>query len=377
MDQRHDARALLSESVETAVGKRGETKQACMWTLIILAVVVLAALIAIGVVIGMQQSKKNEAPAAASDELSANAAANNGSNGALAATANNGNAAGNAQSYPAPHAPHVQPALAPTMGGADQPHMDNHPIERQARAVFEASKTHPDLHGCYAPVDQHYDPSQQLMQENPAMVPPYQQVLKDLPATQRMNFQQEFAGTNIGPNAREGIDLLAPTTLDTATTSPEQDFDFRVKQTEGAGVSNIYRRGDGKGIALINQKSRMTDPTKLLPQVDPERQNERMVQAGPSIADIGCRVPKAADIMKMLRASRGSVLSHTIPRDKPPLYTEGLNAVRATTLPSASGGAGSCAIGINPYEVSDLVDYYPNPFLKGSRAAGTPYNYVV
>ena len=189
--------------------------------------------------------------------------------------------------------------------GSNQPHMRGHPMEEQARAIYEASKNHPDFYGCYAPAGDKYSPGQELMQENPALVPPYQQALKSLPAMRTMNYQQEFPGNDIGPNTREGIDTMTTISLDTTTRSDEDDFQARVQQTEGVGVSNIYRRGDGKGIALINQKSRMVDPTKMLPNVDPSRQSERMVQAGPSIADIGCRVPKAADIMRLLRASRG------------------------------------------------------------------------
>lgn len=256
-------------------------------------------------------------------------------------------------------------------------HMQPHPIEQQANAVFDATQGHPALHGCFAPVSANYDPAQDMLQGSPSLVPPYQAALKSLPAMQTLNFQQEFPGNNIGPNTREGIDTLATTSLDASTRSEDDDFHARVQQTEGVGVSNIYSRGDRKGIALINQKSRMVDPTKMLPQVDPARQSERMVQAGPSIADIGCRVPKSADIMRLLRASRGAALSHSIPRDKPPVYTEGLNAFRPTPLPASTFGGGGCTIGISPYEVSDLIDYAPNPFLHSSRAAGAPYNYTV
>lgn len=284
----------------------------------------------------------------------------------------------NAWNGRAPHSKEVTSNLAPFMGAGDtQNFLDNHPLEQQARAVFEDTKNHPDLHGCYGPASDTYDPAQDLMRENPAMVPPYQQTLKELPAIRQMNLNQQFAATNIGPHAREGIDSLAPMSLDTINNEESYDFQSRVKQTEGAGVTSIYKPGDGKGISLINQKSRMTDPTKLLPRVDESRQNERMVQAGPSIADIGCRVPKAADIMKMLRASRGSALTHSIPRDKPPIYTEGLNAYRSTRLPARTFGGTATAIGINPFEVSDLVDYTPNPFLNRSKAAGQPYNYAV
>lgn len=260
--------------------------------------------------------------------------------------------------------------------GADQPHMAQHPLESQARDVHRDTFGHPALNGCYT-ADPSYRASQDLLQENPALVPPYQAALRQLPAVRSMNYQQEYPGTGIGPNAREGIDTLSNISLDSTTLSEDDDFSARVKQTEGAGVSSIYRRGDGKGIALINQKSRMVDPTKMLPHVAPGRESERMVQAGPSIADIGCRVPKAADIMRLLRASRGSALSHTIPRDRPPVYTEGLNAFRPTPLPASTYGGAGCTIGISPYEVSDLIEYCPNPFLNRSRASEAPTNYSV
>ena len=219
-------------------------------------------------------------------------------------------------------------------------HMPAHPIEQQANAVFNATTDNPALQGCFAPVSSTYNPEQDMLQGSASLMPPYQAALKSLPAMRSLNFQQEFPGTNIGPNTREGIDTLATTSLDSSTRSEDDDFYARVQQTEGVGVSNIYSRGDRKGIALINQKSRMVDPTKMLPNVDPARQSERMVQAGPSIADIGCRVPKASDIMRLLRASRGAALSHTIPKDKPPVYTEGLNAFRPTPLPASTFGGG-------------------------------------
>lgn len=232
------------------------------------------------------------------------------------------------------------------------------------------------LQGCFAP-PANYDPAQELVPPSPDFVPPYQAALSRLPAMRHMDFQQEYPGTGIGPSAREGIDATTTTTFDSTTFGPDEDYDDRVRATKGVGVSSIYSRGDNKGISMINQKSRMLDPTKMLPNVDPSRQSERMVQAGPSIEDISCRVPKAADIMKLLRASRGSALSNTIPRDRPPVYTEGLNAFRPTPLPAQTAGGAGCTIGISPYEVSDLIDYAPNPFLQSSRASSVAFNYTV
>ena len=255
-----------------------------------------------------------------------------------------------------------------------------HPIDRQANVVFDRVAehgAHPSLRNCYAPASATYSPEQDLLQGNDALVPPYQQALKQLPAMRSLNLQQEFPGTNIGPLARSGIDAMAPVTLDAETRDSDEDFHARVAQTEGVGVNNIYKRkGDRKGISLINQKSRLVDPTKMLPRVDPSRQSERLVQAGPSIEDIGRRVPQAADIMRLLRASRGAS-SHCIAKDRPPLYTEGLNAFRPTTLPLGAFDQSGCTIGIAPLEVADLIDYKPNPFLHGSRAAQVPYNYSV
>lgn len=232
------------------------------------------------------------------------------------------------------------------------------------------------LHGCFAPPPA-YSPTQDIVPADPAFVPPYQAALSNLPAMQQADFQQEFPGNGIGPSAREGIDSMSTVSLDSTNFGPEDDYDARVRATKGVGVSAIYSRGDNKGISLINQKSRMLDPTKMLPNVDPARQSERMVQAGPSIEAISCRTPKAADIMRLLRASRGNALSHTIPKDKPPIYTQGLNAFRPTPLPASTFGGGGCTIGISPYEVSDLIDYAPNPFLQSSRAAGAGFNYTV
>lgn len=232
------------------------------------------------------------------------------------------------------------------------------------------------LHGCFVPPAT-YSPMQDLVPADPAFVPPYQAALSNLPAMQHMDFQQEFPGNGIGPSTREGIDSMSSVSLDSTTFGPDDDYDARVRATKGVGVSAIYSRGDNKGISLINQKSRMLDPTKMLPNVDPARQSERMVQAGPSIEAIACRTPKSADIMRLLRASRGNALSHSIPKDKPPIYTEGLNAFRPTPLPASTFGGGGCTIGISPYEVSDLIDYAPNPFLQSSRAAGAGFNYTV
>lgn len=228
-------------------------------------------------------------------------------------------------------------------------------------------------HGCYMDPTS-YDAAEALEPVDPALVPPYQAAVQSLPAMQKAHLQQEYSGTGIGPSAREGIDPISNATFDSTAFGPDDDYSERVKQTEGVGVSSIYSRGDKKGISMINQKSRMIDPTKMVPQVDPSRQSQRMVQAGPSIEDIGCRVPKAADIMRLLRASRGNALSHQIPRDKPPVYTEGLNAFRQTPLPQSAGDTG-CTIGISPYEVSDLIDYAPNPFLQRSRSTEVGYNY--
>lgn len=228
--------------------------------------------------------------------------------------------------------------------------------------------------GCYRPPAS-YDPSEALSPTEPALVPPYQAAVQSLPAMQQAHFQQEYAGTGIGPSRREGIDPISSSTFDSTTFGPDEDYGERVKQTAGVGVSAIYSRGDGKGISLINQKSRMLDPTKMLPQTSEACQADRMVQAGPSIADIKNRVPKAADIMRMLRASRGNALSYQIPREKPPLYTEGLNAFRPTPLPQSTGDNG-CVIGISPYEVSDLIEYTPNPFLQRSRSTEVGYNYT-
>ena len=227
--------------------------------------------------------------------------------------------------------------------------------------------------GCYAPPAT-YNAAQDLEPVDQGLVPPYQAAVQNLPAMQKAHMQEEYPGTGIGPSTREGIDPISNSTFDSTTFGPDEDYQERVKQTEGVGVSAIYSRGDKKGISMINQKSRMVDPTKMVPQVDPSRQSERMVQAGPSIEDIGCRVPKAADIMRLLRASRGNALSHQIPRDKPPIYTEGLNAFRQTPLPQSTGDTG-CTIGISPYEVSDLIDYTPNPFLQRSRSTEIGYNY--
>jgi hypothetical protein len=292
--------------------------QACIWTLVVLAVVVVAALIAIGVIVGLQQQQQRTAP---------NLAAR------LADVGDEWDAIG----YAAPRSSAISAAQAPRLGvPSDSAAL---PVEVQAQAVFDSLQANPPNGGCFAPLQAQYNAQNALMQENDAFVPSYQQVIKNLPATQQMNLQQQWGATNIGPQTREGIDQLSAVTLDAATRGPNEDFDLRVQQTEGAGgasVAKIYAGTSGaerKGISLINQKSRMTDPSKLLPRVDPSRQSERLVQAGPSIADIARRVPQAADIMKSLKAARGSgfggsALAQQLPRDKPPLYTQGLNAFR-------------------------------------------------
>lgn len=275
----------------------------------------------------------------------------------------------------APHSQTVPPTQRATQG-ANQPHQDNTPIEQQARAIHRSLYNHPDL-PCFEPRDPCYDPAQSLLTESPGLVPSYQQRLKDLPAMRHLNLQQENPATGFGPNTRQGIDTLASETLGRQERDEGESLGARVTQTAGApdGLAGIYGRGDTKGISMINQKSRMTDPTKMLPRADPAQEQHRMVQAGPSIADIGCRVPKAADIMRMMRGG-SSVLSNTIPRDKPPVYTEGLNAFRPTRLPAQTNN-GSQLFGIQPLEISDVIDYRPNPFLYGSRGYGAPVQYAV
>lgn len=342
--------------------------QACIWTLVVLAVVVVAALIAIGVIVGLQQQQRAAQAAAAVPNLAARLADVDDS-AAL------GFAAPHASAIPLSQVPRLG---VPADGGALLP------IEVQAHAVFDNVQANPPLGGCFAPVHAHYNAQNALMQENDAFVPSFQQVLKGLPATQEMNLQQQWQATNIGPQTREGIDQLSATTLDAVTRGADEDFGARVQQTDGVGsVAKIYGSAGGdarierKGIALINQKSRMTDPSKLLPRVDPARQSERLVQAGPSIADIARRVPQAADIMKALKASRGSVLAQQLPRDKPPLYTQGLNAFRQTRLPPQQVGNVPGAIGISPLELSDVANFEVNPFLQASKAAQAPINYAV
>lgn len=275
----------------------------------------------------------------------------------------------------APHSDLVPPFQRATQG-FDQPHMNNHPLETQARAVHASLYNNRDL-PCYEPADRCYDPAQSLLTEAPSMVAPYQQRLKDLPAVRQMSLQQENAATGMGQNTRQSIDTLSATTMDKENTSEMDSLDSRIVQTAGSGngLAGIYGRGDTKGISMINQKSRMTDPAKMLPRADPAQEQHRMVQAGPSIADIGCRVPKAADLMRMMRGG-SSVLSNTVPRDKPNYYTQGLNAFRPTRLPSRTVD-GQCLFGISPLEISDIVDYRPNPFLVGSRGFGAPFNYSV
>lgn len=275
----------------------------------------------------------------------------------------------------APHSNLVPPFQRATQG-LDQPHMNDHPLEAQARAVHAGLYNNRDL-PCYEPADRCYDPAQSLLTETPSLVAPYQQRLKDLPAVRPMALQQENAATGFGQNTRQSIDTLSSTTMDKENTSDMDSMDSRVVQTAGAGngLAGIYGRGDTKGISMINQKSRMTDPSKMLPRADPAQEQHRMVQAGPSIADIACRVPKAADLMRMMRGG-SSVLSNTIPRDRPPVYTTGLNAFRPTRLPARTVNA-DCLLGISPQEISDIIDYRPNPFLSGSRGAGAPYAYAV
>lgn len=229
--------------------------------------------------------------------------------------------------------------------------------------------------GCFV-ADTQYDAAANLPTESPLLVPTYQAALKNLPAMQSAHLQQAFPGNNIGASAREGIDGSTTVTFDNTPFDEKEDYEARVKQTKGVGISSIYAKGDGLGMSLINQKSRMVDPAKMLPNAKPGQESERLVQVGPSIAEISCRVPKAADLMRMLRASRGSALGQSIPRDRPPIYTTGLNSVRPTRLP-AQQGLDSCAIGISPYEVSDLIEYTPNPFLSRSKAGETAFNYSV
>jgi hypothetical protein len=221
-----------------------------------------------------------------------------------------------------------------------------------------------------------YDARANLPAENPNMVPAYQAALKNLPAMQSAHLQEAFAGNNIGASAREGIDGSTTVTFDSDSFGDGEDYDARVRQTKGVGIGSIYAKGDGLGMSLINQKSRMVDPAKMLPRATPGQESERLVQVGPSIAEIGCRVPQAADLMRMLRASRGSAFSQQIPRDRPPVYTTGLNSVRSTRLP-AQPSLDGCTLGVSPLEVSDLIDYTPNPFLHRSKAVEAPANYRV
>ena len=273
------------------------------------------------------------------------------------------------------HSDMVPPFQRSTQG-LDQPFMNNHPLEVQARAIHAGLYNNRDI-PCYEPADRCYDPAQQLQTEAPSTVAPYQQRLKDLPAVRPMALQQENAATGFGQNTRQSIDTLSSTTMDKENTSDADSLDSRITQTAGTtnGMSGIYGRGDTKGISMINQKSRMVDPTKMLPRADPSQEQHRMVQAGPSIEDIGCRVPKAADLMRMMRGG-SSVLSNTIPRDRPPVYTTGLNSVRPTRLPARTVN-GDCLFGISPLEISDVIDYRPNPFLQGSRGFAAPFSYAV
>lgn len=258
--------------------------------------------------------------------------------------------------------------------GANQQFLNRHPLEQQAREKHAGLYNNPHI-PCFEPASTCYDPAQSLLQETDAQVPAYQRALKNLPAMHQMNFQQQFPANNIGPHTRQGIDTMASLSLDSGVKGEDETFQARVDQTAGStdGMAGIYGRADTRGISMINQKSRMTDPTKMLPRADPSQEANRMVQAGPSIEEIGSRVPKAADILKMMKSS-SSVLSHTIPRDKPPLYTEGLNAFRQTRLPSRTV-QGDCLFGISPLEISDVIDYYPNPF--ATQSTNVPFTYTV
>lgn len=271
----------------------------------------------------------------------------------------------------------VPPVAQRATHGVDQPYLADSPLEVQARAVHAALQNPQTGLPCYEPAQQDYSPSQELLSESNALVPSYQQQLKQMPATQQLNLQQATAATNVGPNVYQGIDSHAVADLDSSVYDAADTFDQHVRQTAGAtaGIAGIYGACDTKGISMINQKSRMVNPLSMLPHADPSQQANRMVQAGPSIADIACKVPRQADIMRMMR-SGASVLSQTIPADKPPLYTEGLNAFRPTRLPARTS-AGTQLFGISPLEISDVIDVTPNPFLNSSSAALAAQSYPV
>jgi len=254
-------------------------------------------------------------------------------------------------------------------------------VDAQARAVFGQVATDPRINTCFetvAPDADAYDPQAQLRKGDDAFVSPAQKRLRALPAMQRRNLNQQTPATGIGANVRQGVDAMASSSFDAANGDDDASYAARVQQTAGAGgaLAGIYANDATAGISLINQKSRMVDPARLMPHAQPGDESKRMVQAGPSIADIQRHVPSVTDIMRMQRYGGGSVLSHQIPRERPPLYTMGLNAFRKTKLP-AKTCEGTQLFGISPYELSDLVDYRPNPFLESSKAADAAYSYAV
>jgi hypothetical protein len=135
----------------------------------------------------------------------------------------------------------------------------------------------------------------------------------------------------------------------------------------GDNASEIYARARPNGIAMLNRGA-IRDPEKMLPRVDPSVEANRLFKVGASISDIQKYLPKTTDLMKMAR-ERPSGLAFSIPPEKPPLYTEGVNCERHARLPSRASEKNQLFC-INPIDPRELYDYRPHPLLDSVLVAG-------
>jgi hypothetical protein len=148
---------------------------------------------------------------------------------------------------------------------------------------------------------------------------------------------------------------------------PKDDMYTDAAIVRGDNASEIYARARPNGIALLNRGA-IKDPEKMLPRVDPSVEKNRLFKVGATIEDIQKYLPKTTDLMKMAR-ERPSGLAFSIPPEKPPLYTEGVNCERHARLPSRASDKNQLFC-INPIDPRELYDYRPHPLLDSILVAG-------
>jgi hypothetical protein len=162
-------------------------------------------------------------------------------------------------------------------------------------------------------------------------------------------------------------DAQAHNALNNAADSHKEDLYAVAANTKGDTVSEMYARARPNGIALLNRGA-IRDPEKMLPRADPNSEYMRLFKVGASIADIQKHLPKTTDLMRLAR-ERPSGMAFSIPLEKPPLYTEGVNCERRARIPSRASDKNQLFC-INPIDPREYYDYRPHPLLDSVLADG-------